>query len=101
MKYTNKVHLKAFWLKICLKVGVGDGEVFMFVIAALTGCTDSGRKGIDLQRVRALGTVSDRCAEGADWYGAQCTRLVLDWELSERLLLQQKVCCATQKVSLL
>lgn len=50
MKYTNKVHLKAFWLKICLKVGTGDGEVFI-VIAALTGCTDSGRKEIDLQRI--------------------------------------------------
>lgn len=50
MKYANKVHLKAFWLKICLKVGTGDGEVFI-VIAALTGCTDSGRKEIDLQRI--------------------------------------------------
>lgn len=55
MKCTNKVHLKTFWLKICLKVGVGDGEVFMFVIAVLTGYTDYGRKGIGLQMVLALG----------------------------------------------
>lgn len=35
-------------------------------IAALTGCTDCGRKELDLQTVRALRTVSDRCVKGPD-----------------------------------
>lgn len=47
IKCTNKVHLTDFWLKICLKVRVGDGEVFMFVIAVLSvverGLTFKGR----------------------------------------------------------